>query len=165
MSTTDISRFGSVDRTGDGVVIRFERRLPYPIERVWRALTESSEVSQWLAGMDGEATAGATLHMRFGPEDIEVDWRVLRAEPPHVLEIVDAGLAGTASTLRWELAPDGAGCRLVFTQRIPGEADGFGTCTGWHIHLDLLEAMLRGEAVTYKVPHDDALEAEYRARG
>lgn len=164
MTATDISRYGRVERTSSGVTIRFERQLEYPIERVWQALTESSQVSQWLAGMDGEVAPGATLHMRFGPEDIEVDWRVVRAEPPRLLEIADAGLAGEPSTIRWELEPAGPGCRLRFTHEITGEADGFGTCTGWHIHLDLLESLLRGEPVTYKVGHDDALEAEYRAR-
>lgn len=162
MTTTDISRYGRVDRDGGGVTIHFERQLAYPVERVWRAISESRQVSQWLAGMDGEVAPGATLHMRFGPEDIEVDWRVLRAEPPHLLEIADAGLAGATSTLRWELERDGGGCRLRFTHQIPGETDAFGTLTGWHTHLDLLEALLRGEAVSYKVPHDEALEAEYR---
>ena len=35
---------GTLERTADGGVIRFERHLPYPIGDVWDAITESGPV-------------------------------------------------------------------------------------------------------------------------
>ena len=44
--------------------LRFERRLPHPPEKVWRALTEPHHLEAWFpAAIEGERAAGA----RVGP--------------------------------------------------------------------------------------------------
>ena len=38
---------GTVERTADGGVIRFERRLPFPIRDVWDAITNPARLADW----------------------------------------------------------------------------------------------------------------------
>jgi uncharacterized protein YndB with AHSA1/START domain len=39
-----MTRDGSVERIGDQRVLRFERRLQHPVERVWDAITEPDQM-------------------------------------------------------------------------------------------------------------------------
>ncbi|MDQ5834699.1 MAG: hypothetical protein M3550_16865, partial [Actinomycetota bacterium] len=80
---------GTLETTDNGYVLRFERRLDYSMERVWRALTEPGELSHW-----------------FPPGE---DLQVTESEPPRLL-------AGSwyGDDLRFELRPEGEGCLLVF---------------------------------------------------
>jgi uncharacterized protein YndB with AHSA1/START domain len=41
---------GSLLRDEDGYVLRFERHLGHPVERVWWAITEPGELAQWFSG-------------------------------------------------------------------------------------------------------------------
>jgi uncharacterized protein YndB with AHSA1/START domain len=61
----------SLNRTTDfGVilapdVVRFERLLPGPIERVWEYLVDSEKRGQWLASGVLEPRVGGTIELRF----------------------------------------------------------------------------------------------------
>ena len=48
-------REGRLTVHGDRAVLTFERRLPYPIEAVWSAITDPGERVQWF----GETTIDA----------------------------------------------------------------------------------------------------------
>ena len=48
----DVDREGQLTVDGDRAVLTFERRLPYPIEAVWSAITDPDERAQWF----GETT-------------------------------------------------------------------------------------------------------------
>ena len=48
-------RDGQLTIEGDRAVLTFERRLPYPIEAVWSAITEPAHRDQWM----GETTIDA----------------------------------------------------------------------------------------------------------
>ena len=46
--TDSLARFdGTLERTADGGVIRFERHLPYPIREVWDAVTNPVRLADW----------------------------------------------------------------------------------------------------------------------
>ena len=90
-------------------------------------------------------------------------------DPPRLLE-VDTDRHGI---LRWELEPDGDGCRLIFTASYP-EKDPEKRSTllsGWHIHLDHLVDALDGnpqdwprwmdEQRPYWQAHHDRYAARY----
>ena len=51
------SRTGTIIRDGETATIRFERRLPYPIEAVWAALTDPAELIRWFP-LEAEASPG-----------------------------------------------------------------------------------------------------------
>jgi len=44
-----------------------ERTMPHPPEKIWRALTQSALVGEWLMENDFEARAGATFTFRAKP--------------------------------------------------------------------------------------------------
>ena len=77
---------------------RFERRLPHPPHKVWRALTEDRELACWF------------------PRELSGEREILESDPPHVL----AYTVGD-ETLRWELSPIPGGCLLVLTAEVRDE--------------------------------------------
>jgi uncharacterized protein YndB with AHSA1/START domain len=141
----------TVERRGDRTVLRYERRLAHPVERVWRALTEPGELAGWLAEAEVEPRLGGRIVLRWLNTDEQGDSAVARGtitrfEPPHVLEY-DTDIHGL---LRWELHDDGDGCLLTFTNATPAPDDHLTkVLAGWHIHLDHLEDALAGEPVDW----------------
>ena len=55
---------GTLERTPDGGVIRFERHLPYPVEAVWDAITNPERLADWWLPFD----ADITIDLREGGE-------------------------------------------------------------------------------------------------
>ena len=45
---------GTMERTGDGGVIRFERRLAFPIRDVWDAITNPARLAEWWLPFDAD---------------------------------------------------------------------------------------------------------------
>src|SRR4051794_17744470 len=52
---------GTLDTRDDRHVMRYERRLAHPVERVWAALTQPSELRGWLADADIDLVAGGRV--------------------------------------------------------------------------------------------------------
>src|SRR3954452_13671234 len=96
--------------------LRFERRLPHPIEKVWRAVSEPAELAHWFpcSVEVGELRVGAPVHFVF-PGDVapEMDGEVTALDPPRLL-----AFTWGEDELRFELEPDGDGCLLRFTDVI-----------------------------------------------
>src|SRR5438552_3379635 len=59
---------GTLLRYGDDCVVRFERHLAHPVEKVWRAITEQDELRQWFpdGGLEIDLTLGGKV--RFAAE-------------------------------------------------------------------------------------------------
>jgi uncharacterized protein YndB with AHSA1/START domain len=158
---------GDLRLDGEGWVLRYERLLAHPPQKVWRALTESEHLRHWMpADIIGERHAGAHLTMPFWPEHVErysiaepvMDGEILVWDPPSVFE-----LTWDVDRLRFELDPTPEGTRLRFTtwlrdQATPPE----GAAAGYHACLDQLVALLDGEQLTSLVDVDvDELEQRY----
>jgi uncharacterized protein YndB with AHSA1/START domain len=172
--------FGMVEEVDGKYVLRFERTLDHPIDRVWAALTEPDELEKWLAKAEQlELEDGGQIVLRWqnvitpeqvaeydikGLEDPErprvMHGTITQIDPPRLIEY-DSDLHGV---LRWELRQDGDGCVLSFTDTVelPDEMRSQ-VLAGWHSHLDGLEAALAGHPIAVK---DWSIEdwAEYRAR-
>ena len=140
---------GTAETRDDGrQVVRFERTLAHPPERVWRALTEPGELIAWWGDADVEPAVGGRFHMRWLNTDAdgnaaEMLATITRFEPPRLLE-TDGDMHGV---LRFELEPHGDGgtlLRFSSTLELPEE---FRTkvLAGWHFHLDALARALDGE--------------------
>jgi uncharacterized protein YndB with AHSA1/START domain len=164
---------GTLERRGDHQVIRFERRLEHPVERVWRALTEPDEIAGWLALAELDLREGGRVVLTWQNTDTEGNTAVARGtvtalEPPRRLEL-DTDIHGT---LRWELAPAGDGTVLTFTAeaQLPEEYELEGLA-GWHIHLDHLEHVLDGGTIDWStwnrdfMPEFERIRAGYEASG
>ena len=153
---------GTLERHGDRQVLRFERRLDHPVERVWRALTEPGEIAAWLALAELDLTEGGRVVVR-GPNTDPVS----ALDPPRLVEF-DTDIHGR---LRWELAPDGDGTALTFTAdaQLPPDWE-LEVLAGWHIHLDHLEAVLDGGTIDWPnwgrehMPEWERIRERYEAR-
>jgi uncharacterized protein YndB with AHSA1/START domain len=148
-SPTD--RDGTMEISGGRPVIRFERRLAHPIERVWAALTEPDEIVGWLAEAEVDLVEGGRIRLRWLNSDdegnqAEMTATITRLDPPRLIEY-EGDLHGL---LRWELRPDGDGCVLTFTNETGAPpAMRSKVLAGWHIHLDHLEEALDGRPVDW----------------
>jgi uncharacterized protein YndB with AHSA1/START domain len=120
------------------VEVRFERRLPHPREKVWRALTEVGQLRKWFVDiLDYDRSRlsfapGASL--TFAARDFpDGHGEVTACRPPALLEYTWG-----AETLRFELTDEGSGCVLVFTNIVDGPETAAAVATGWAIGLDRL---------------------------
>ena len=139
---TSTRRHGElIELAGGKVAVRFERRLAHPPERVWRAVTEPEELAAWFPDtIEGEFAPGAEVRFpKFAEMGLRSVGTVTEFDPPRLL----AFTWGT-SALRFELEPDGDGCRLVFTDTLPRE-ESAKNAAGWEVCLANLEARLAGE--------------------
>jgi uncharacterized protein YndB with AHSA1/START domain len=162
---------GVVVRREGRTVLRYERRLRHPVPAVWAALTEPARLREWLADADVDLAEGGGVQLRWLNTDEDgnhavMDGTVTALDPPRLLEI-----AGEPhGVLRFELAEDGTGTRLVFTvSRATGESSDL-ALAGWHIHLEHLADALDGRPVEWERwdrdhrPRWQALHDAYVAR-
>ena len=116
--------------------LRFTRRLPHPIERVWRAVSTYDELAAWfVAPLDFQNTG-----QRF--EAMEQSGEVLRFEPPRGLEWEWGG-----ERFSFDLEPDGDGTVLIFVHVFAKRDHGADYASGWHFHFNRLDAHLAGRPV------------------
>jgi uncharacterized protein YndB with AHSA1/START domain len=165
-------------------VLRFERRLPHPPDRVWPALTEPDQLRQWFpADIEGKRRPGAKIRFVFRddapsaeelPELLEhdpetLDGEITDFEPPRLL-----AYTWGEEFLSWELRPDPDGCLLVFTTtfderggNIPHpegpRKKGARDAAGWHACLDALEALVDGRPPAGDPSTDDAWRPLYES--
>ncbi len=137
---------GTVRKLDDGrFALRFERRYPHPVDRVWRALTEAGELRAWFVEiLDYERSRltfepGADLAFVTSSGESAGSGRVVACEPPALLEYT-----WDTETLRFELAEDGAGTVLVFTNIVDDRDTATAVEPGWGTGLDRLGALLDG---------------------
>ncbi|ADB51803.1 SRPBCC family protein [Conexibacter woesei] len=127
-------------RSGGRNVLRVERRVAHPPEKVWRAVTEPAELSAWFPSpveLD-ELRAGAEI--RFVGDGFGSAGTIAEVDPPRVFAFDWEG-----ELLRFELAPDGdAGCLLVFTHTFDDRAGAASFAAGWDACLDALDGLLDG---------------------
>src|SRR4051812_47981122 len=77
------------DREGDQWSLVIERQLRHSPERVWAALTEPGQLSQWAPfDTDKALTEGAKVKLATvgAPAEHITETEVKRADPPHELE-------------------------------------------------------------------------------
>jgi uncharacterized protein YndB with AHSA1/START domain len=130
---------GKLERFGDGWALRFERTLPHPPEKVWRAITEPEHLAAWFPDtiVVSEWKVGAPLS--FEHPGGGFDGEVLAVEEGSLL----AFRWGT-DVIRLEISPQGSGTRLTLTDTIDQLGKAARDAAGWHACLDQLEAHLDG---------------------
>jgi uncharacterized protein YndB with AHSA1/START domain len=101
------------ETSAETLSVVIERELPYPPEKIWRALTQPHLIAEWLMKNDFKLVMGH----RF---DLRADWgvvdcRVLAAEPNKTLSYTWDAL-GLESVVTWTLTSTGTGTRLRMEQ-------------------------------------------------
>lgn len=124
--------------------LRFERRLPHAVDRVWRAVTEPSELVRWfVAPVAWEPRLGESAEV-FGQH-----FEITELDPPRVITWVWGG-----ERYSFELAPDGDGCALVFTHVFnPELGPAAQHAAGWETYFARLDAVLGGGALSEEEAH------------
>ncbi|MPZ88622.1 MAG: hypothetical protein GEU81_11230 [Nitriliruptorales bacterium] len=140
-------------RTVDGrPVLRFERRLAHPPEKVWRAITEPAHLSQWypFRAVEMDLRVGGTIRFDDGEGTIH-EGVVTALDPPRVFAFTeDAGEVldrEGENLLHFELRPDGEGCLVIFTHTFDDRPHAAANAAGWRGCLDALEMVLDGRPV------------------
>jgi uncharacterized protein YndB with AHSA1/START domain len=153
--------------TDDGrPTVRFERRLAHPVEAVWRAVTEPSELAHWFpAQVTVDHRVGGTISFTSEDDGMPASGgEVLEFEPPHRFSFTWG-----ASVLRIDLERDGDGCRMTFIHTLEARDAAARDAAGWHVCLDRLEERLAGASPDS--PSGDATDEwrahyeEYQRRG
>lgn len=140
--------------------VRFQRRLPAPIERVWTAITDPGQLATWLATTSLDLRAGGRVEHTFDQADPggQVTGTILRIEPMTVLEYEWRFLGEPDSIIRYDLVADGDTTVMTLTHRLLGNDRASGYGAGWHAYLDALAAVLVGA----EAPDWDTRFAELR---
>jgi uncharacterized protein YndB with AHSA1/START domain len=119
-----------------------ERELPFPAERIWRALTQPHLIAEWLMRNDFKPVADHrfTLSAEWG----SVDCQVQAVEPNRMLSYTWEA-HGLESVVTWTLTPTAAGTHLRMEQvgfKADEEQAYQGAKFGWQRFFGNLEQVL-----------------------
>lgn len=161
---SDNPRYGTVHERADGYLLRFERHLLHPMEKVWTALTTPALLAKWFAPGEIELSLGGRVYLAFTDGDTVVDGQVTEFAPPRLLEFTWTDKGNDLGFVRWELTAEDGGTHLVLTHTVPEAARGSGIpmLAGWHSLLAQLAALLNGEPMPrdrWQELHDDYARA------
>lgn len=165
-------------------IVRLERILPGPIDRVWAYLTESDKRARWLAGGEMELRVGGRVELWFQHADLSpipaptperfaasangssLRGTVTACEPPHLLAFTWGEGKKRPSEVTFELEAIGDQVRLTVTHRRLGDelAVWANVAGGWHAHLGILEDRLSNRVPAPFFVAFEPIEAAYLER-
>jgi uncharacterized protein YndB with AHSA1/START domain len=160
-------KLGTLERTEDGGLIRFERTFPNPIEDVWSALTEPERLADWwppfATNVHVDLREGGTMSFDW-PDGPQLEFRFLRIEPPTLLEHTHTS---PGSWMRYELAATDEGTLLRATYFVPepDQAIQRGDVVGAHYGFDRLAAALAGHPAPLDMEAFTVLQQRYAEQG
>jgi uncharacterized protein YndB with AHSA1/START domain len=132
-----------------------ERTFRHPREKLWRALTQSPVLAQWMMKNDFQAVVGRRFQFHADAPrnwDGVVNCEVLVVEPLHRLSYtwgVGGPESGMQWTVLWTLTPADGGTHLRMEQSgFSAEQKGnyHGAKYGWEKMFNGLEQVLEGDA-------------------
>ena len=130
------------DTPTDARSVVVECELPFPPDKLWRALTEPHLIEQWL--MKNDFKPVVHHRFKFSADWGAVDCEVLAIEPNRTLSYTWAAY-GLQSVVTWTLTPTSTGTRLHIEQSgfQPDQQQAYqGAKSGWQKFLGDLEQVL-----------------------
>lgn len=130
-----------------------ERELPYPPEKIWRALTQPHLIEEWLMKNDFRPVVGHRFQLKMPARpnwNGVTDCEVLAVEPQKKLSYTwnssgDEAASGLKTVVTWDLSESGGGTRLRMEQsgfRADQEQNYQGANYGWERFLAALEQVV-----------------------
>ena len=126
-----------------------ERELPHPPEKIWRALTQSSLMEEWLMKNDFQPVVGHRFNFRSTPVpnwDGVIACEVLVLEPNSRLSY-SWGTMSMVSVVAWTLTPTTGGTHVRMEQtgfRSEQDAAYKGATYGWTKFIGNMERVVGG---------------------
>jgi uncharacterized protein YndB with AHSA1/START domain len=126
-----------------------EKELPHPAEKIWRALTQGTLITQWLMDNDFQPVVGHRFNFRSTPMpnwNGIIDCEVLVVEPNKTLSYSWRSL-GLESVVVWTLVGTSGGTLVRMEQsgfRSDQEANYRGANYGWQKFIGGLERVVAG---------------------
>lgn len=126
-----------------------EKEMPYPPEKIWRALTEGALIKEWLMDNDFQPVVGHSFQFRSTPVpnwNGLIDSQVLVVEPDKKLSY-SWGTMGMESVVVWTLVATSGGTLLRMEQsgfRSDQDAAYKGAQYGWQRFIGNLERIVAG---------------------
>lgn len=141
-----------IDHNGRPAV-RFRREYPYPVERLWAAVTEPGELAHWFpSAVRMEPHAGGKIEFSGDPNLEPMSGTVLVHEPPRRLAYTWGG-----DELHFEIDPvDGGGCTLTLINVLEAENTAARNAAGWTVCLASLGEHVSGGKA--EGPHSESAE-------
>ena len=137
-------------RIGTAAMVRFERTLPGPIERVWEFVTDTARLPQWFGDGTIEPRTGGAVRFMDG----HIRGTVTQWDPPRKLAYTWNVFNPSAdrsdypeSYLTITLEPRGDAVLLTLTHLPVLERFEKQNAMGWHTYLDMVEAVVTGAPV------------------
>ena len=124
-----------------------EREIPFPPEKIWRALMQPHLIEEWLMKNDFKPVVGHRFNLRAEPNprwNGIVDCEVLAVEPSTTLSYA-WGTLGLGSVVTWTLTPTSTGTHLRMEQsgfRTDQQQNYQGARYGWKRFFANLEQSL-----------------------
>jgi uncharacterized protein YndB with AHSA1/START domain len=137
-------------------MVRFERLLPGPIERVWDFVADAERLPEWFGdGMIEPRVGGAVSLMGGHVRGVVTQWRPPRrlAYTWNVFNPGEDESGYPESYLTITLEPRGTDVLLTLTHVPVLERFEQQNAMGWHTYLDLLAAAVRGEPAQPRAVH------------
>jgi uncharacterized protein YndB with AHSA1/START domain len=170
-------RDGIIERSGDKVTFRYERTLAHPVERVWQAITDPAQAQMWWGNrVEIDLRPGGDYITYHATGDRVVD-RIVRLDPPTLLEHTFWFHVNPSALVTWRLRPDGGGCLLTLTHTLAmADVEAVAASTGgamapggilarngagWHHLLDAVADALGGHSAPWPESERLALEDRY----
>ena len=130
------------EESTEALSVVVEREIPFPAEKIWRALTQPHLIEEWLMKNDFKPVVGQgfTLRGDWG----SVDCQVMAVEPNKTLSYTWEAM-GLESVVTWTLTPTGTGTHLRMEQSgfRPDQQQAYqGAKFGWQKFFGSLEQLL-----------------------
>ncbi|MGA2892383.1 MAG: SRPBCC domain-containing protein [Xanthobacteraceae bacterium] len=119
-----------------------EREIPFPPEKIWRALTQPHLIDEWL--MKNDFAPVVDHRFKFSAAWGSVDCQVMAVEPNKTLSYSWGGY-GLGTIVTWTLSPTGTGTLLRMEQTgfRPDQQQAYqGAKAGWPRFFANLEQVL-----------------------
>lgn len=119
-----------------------EREMPFPPEKIWRALTQPHLIAEWL--MKNDFVPALDHRFKLSGDWGSVDCQVRAIEPNKSL-VYTWDAMGLESIVTWTLSPTAGGTHLRVEQAgfRPGQGQAYaGAKFGWQRFFDNMEQLL-----------------------
>ncbi|WP_342599540.1 SRPBCC family protein [Psychrobacillus sp. FSL H8-0483] len=133
----------TIQKESEIYTARYERHFHHSVEEVWSMLTDNEKLQQWFTELQVVDLRNGGL-IKFDMQDGNfIDMKILDYEAFKIL-----AFEWGEDIARFELSSVNDGCQLTFIETISSFSEQkVKDLAGWHVCLDVIEAILDGRTI------------------